>query len=190
MSVSISLRHGMSLTRLMIRGRESCSTCRNVLAIIQSTPAATMTQTRHILSQAVTRRVQAMTERHDEVVEKLNEGSGDIASLGKEMSSLAQVASLAQRMSLLENEVESLKELLSEAEAAKDTELMEECQKELEELEETRKELEKRVLYAILPRDADDYGCDAVLEIRAGTGGDEVGACQNEKFSTFVEFMN
>ena len=142
-------------------------------------------QRRNVLSEAVNRRVQAMVERHDAVVQQLNEGSGDIASLGNEMSSLAQVASLAKRMSTMKEEAQSLEELLDEAKGANDEDMIEECQQELKELEEKRKLVEKRMLYAILPRDEDDYSSDAVLEIRAGTGGDEAALFAGELLEAY-----
>lgn len=44
---------------------------------------------------------------------------------------------------------------------------------ELERIQSSRKRLEKKVRIAILPRDENDYQSDAIVEIRAGTGGDE-----------------
>jgi len=172
MSVSLpSLREGASIRRIL-----ALYHCPSILSL----------QRRHILSEAVNRRVQALVERHEEVVEQLNEGSGDIASLGKEMSSLAQVTSLSKRMSAVKEEVQSLQELLQEAKSAKDTDMMKECQEELKELEETRKLVEKRVLYAVLPRDEDDYTSDAVMEIRAGTGGDEAALFTGELLEAYA----
>ena len=53
-----------------------------------------------------------------------------------------------------------------------DPELAELAQAELAELDSREAELEERVQYALLPRDAVEDR-DALLEIRAGTGGDE-----------------
>ena len=46
------------------------------------------------------------------------------------------------------------------------------AKKELEDLIGIEKELEKEIQLAVLPKDKDDSK-NAVLEIRAGTGGDE-----------------
>lgn len=56
--------------------------------------------------------------------------------------------------------------------ASEDEELAEMAQAELPELEARERELEEQVQYALLPRDAMEDR-DALLEIRAGTGGDE-----------------
>lgn len=140
-------------------------------------------QRRCILSEAVQRRVQAVVERHNDVVQQLNEGSGDAASLGKEMSSLAPVASLAERLSFLHEETEALQDLINDA---SDTEMVNECQQELQQLEESKAQLEKRVLYAVLPRDEDDYSSDAVMEVRAGTGGDEAALFTGELLEAYA----
>mmetsp|Transcript_58282 Transcript_58282/g.86653 ORF Transcript_58282/g.86653 Transcript_58282/m.86653 type:complete len:91 (+) Transcript_58282:41-313(+) len=49
-------------------------------------------------------------------------------------------------------------------------------------LNEKKNLLEQCLIEAVIPKDEDDYGCDAILEIRAGTGGDEV------SFSLFLFF--
>lgn len=56
--------------------------------------------------------------------------------------------------------------------AGEDADLAEMARAELPELEARLKELEEKVQYALLPRDALEDR-DALLEIRAGTGGDE-----------------
>jgi hypothetical protein len=172
MSLINSSLKSMSLMRIVAAlGRYSCPVCVDVVALDRH---GAKLQRRCVFSEAVGRRVKVMTERHDKVVEHLNEGSGDIASLGKEMSSLAQVASLAEQLSSLEKEAKSIQDLLTQAENENDSDMKEVCKTELESLHEKIKVIELRVLYAILPRDEDDYRSDAVLEIRAGTGGDEV----------------
>jgi peptide chain release factor 1 len=133
--------------------------------------------------------VKAMADRHGEIVAQLNKGSGDIASLGKEMSSLAQVASLAEQLTSLEEETESIQDLLSQAENENDSDMVEVCKTEREGLEEKIKVIEKRVLYALLPQDEDDYISDAVLEIRAGTGGDEVRSFCGVNYCVLSTFM-
>jgi peptide chain release factor 1 len=145
-----------------------------VIMATRDSRAARFLQRRYVLSKTVGRRMKAMADRHDEVVAQLNEGSGDMASLGKEVSSLAQVASLAGQLTSLEEEIESIQDLLRQAENENDSDMIQACKTEMEGLEEKIKITEKRVSYAILPQDDDDYKSDAVLEIRAGTGGDEV----------------
>ena len=122
-------------------------------------------------SPAVIKRVAAMVSRHAEVAALLNSGEQS-ASLGKEFSRLAPVASLDERAKEMTNEIASLAELLAEAKRMKDKEMEEECISEIERINAELDSVESRMVYAVLPTDDDD-GADAVLEVRAGTGGDE-----------------
>jgi peptide chain release factor 1 len=81
------------------------------------------------------------------------------------------VVSLHEKRHSLESEEESIQELLKEAASDKDME--QECQEELERIKEDKVRLERRMQSAILPKDEDDFRSDAIVEIRAGTGGDE-----------------
>mmetsp|Transcript_22570 Transcript_22570/g.64940 ORF Transcript_22570/g.64940 Transcript_22570/m.64940 type:complete len:460 (+) Transcript_22570:35-1414(+) len=125
-------------------------------------------------SPAVVKRVESMVSRHDEIVAMLNTGEhGTSASLGKELSRLAPVANLDERIKELRTEKASLMELLTEAQSMDDAEMEEDCTSEMERIDSQVASLESRLVYAVLPRDEDDLGTDAVLEVRAGTGGDE-----------------
>jgi peptide chain release factor 1 len=55
-----------------------------------------------------------------------------------------------------------------------------ECQEELDQLQEEKVALEKRFRNAILPKDENDFRSDAIVEIRAGTGGDEAAMFASE----------
>ena len=71
--------------------------------------------------------------------------------------------------------------------AGEDAELAELAQAELEELEAREKTLEEQVQYALLPRDAVEDR-DALLEIRAGTGGDEAALFAADLLSMYQRF--
>lgn len=120
--------------------------------------------------------------RHDDIMAQLSEGSG--AALGKELPSLAPVANLHESLSSLDDEEASMKELLEDAISLEDKELEAECQEELENIEETRAQLEKRVINAVIPKDLDDVEA-AILEVRAGTGGDEAALFAGELLDAY-----
>ena len=69
--------------------------------------------------------------------------------------------------------MDSMQELKAQAQELDDEEMMQECKTELEELQERLIQIGEQMMEAALPKNEDDYGADAVLEIRAGTGGDE-----------------
>ena len=59
----------------------------------------------------------------------------------------------------------------------KDADLKDMAKEELELLQTEQTELEERIRILLLPKDPEDAK-DAILEIRAGTGGDEAALCR------------
>ena len=88
--------------------------------------------------------------------------------LMREHSEMSELNDLAVAYRKLLSDIESTREMLEDPEIA---EMAEEELAELEELLETRTQ-EARI--ALLPKDPDDYK-NALLEVRAGAGGDEAG---------------
>ena len=88
--------------------------------------------------------------------------------LMREHSEMSELNDLAVAYRKLLSDIESTREMLEDPEMA---EMAEEELAELEELLETRTQ-EARI--ALLPKDPDDYK-NALLEVRAGAGGDEAG---------------
>lgn len=142
------------------------------------------TQHRYVLSASVQRRVEAMVSKHEKIMQRLSEG--EASSLAKELPVLAPVARLHQKISLLNNEEQSMKELLAAAISSDDKELLEECEEELRQIEVTREMIEKRVIDAVLPKDEDDTEA-AIMEIRAGTGGDEAALFAAELLEAYTK---
>ena len=70
-----------------------------------------------------------------------------------------------------------------------DNEMKEMAKSELENLISTEKELEKEIQIAVLPKDKDDSK-NAVLEIRAGTGGDEAGLFAADLFRMYQRYSD
>jgi len=130
-----------------------------------------------------------MVQRHHEVVKLLNDPdtakSREFSSLGKEMSSLAKVVALQESLADLEAELQGVQELLDEA--GQDKELQAECYADMERIQAELPLLEKRILDAVLPHDPNDTDSDAILEIRAGTGGDEAALFAGELLNTYQQ---
>ena len=129
------------------------------------------TQQRWILSQAIEDRLVAMRARHDEILGELRSG-GSPANMGAgELSSLTRAMKLMDQRDELNEEEKQLKDLLEESAGV--AEMEQECMDELKRNSDNRTQLEKKMLDAILPHEEEDYTGDAILEIRAGAGGDE-----------------
>jgi peptide chain release factor 1 len=138
---------------------------------IMQSPAVFIIHRRNFLSPALTRRLDSIVSRHEELLALIEESPEDGFTHGKELSSLAQVVSLDEKIKAYEEEEQSIKELRQEA--GEDKDLQQECSSELERLEVSKTRLQKKIRNALLPKDEDDTDSDAIVEIRAGTGGDE-----------------
>lgn len=133
--------------------------------------AAVAVHRRTFLSPALTRRLDTIVSRHEELLALIEQSPEDGFTHGKELSSLTQVVSLNEKIRALEEEEHSIKELLQEA--GEDKDMQRECTAELEFLEARNTRLQKKMRDALLPKDENDTDSDAIVEIRAGTGGDE-----------------
>ena len=94
----------------------------------------------------------------------------EFVNLSKEYSSLSEVASIASEHQTLVKNIEDL-EQLSKMEA-EDLELATEAKKELVDLRNKKEHLIQELRILLLPKDEDDEK-NVILEIRAGTGGEE-----------------
>ena len=91
--------------------------------------------------------------------------------MSKEYKDLERVVTVARKYQGVLKQAAEDQDVVNQNE---DQELVELARAELEELEPQRKELEDRLKVLLLPRDENDAR-NAIVEIRAGTGGDEAG---------------
>jgi peptide chain release factor 1 len=91
-----------------------------------------------------------------------------MAALGREHRQLSTVVALGERISRIENELDQARELV----AGDDEELAAEARSEIERLESELDRLYAQAKPALLPHDPLNDR-PAIVEIRAGTGGDE-----------------
>lgn len=110
--------------------------------------------------------------RHKIVGEKLVDSDGmsrdEFIAYSKEYAELSDIEKMAQNYLSKLKEFEEL-EIMSES---SDKEIAEMAKTELYELKDNLPRLERQVKLALLPKDEDDEK-NAILEVRAGTGGEE-----------------
>jgi peptide chain release factor 1 len=93
---------------------------------------------------------------------------GKLKSLGREHTRLVPVVRLADRLKRLQQDLEQARELVGEA----DPELVGLAKADLARLPSEISAIQEQLHELLLPRDPHDER-DAIMEIRAGTGGDE-----------------
>lgn len=114
-----------------------------------------------------------VVNRHDEIQALLsspNLGSDELIRMNKEMSELAPVVEAIHNYNRMENNMNDAKAMMDDA--SLDKEMREMAEMEYFELKEQLPEMEKNIKIALLPKDEEDEK-NAILEVRAGTGGDE-----------------
>ncbi len=104
--------------------------------------------------------------------------------LGQEHTALEEVVKSIERYERLLAERDDLREMIA---AEKDAELAEMAREELEELEERLPKIENELRLLLIPRDPEDLK-DAIVEIRAGTGGDEAALFVGDLFRMYQKF--
>ena len=92
-------------------------------------------------------------------------------NLVKEHASLKNVANLASEYRTLTESIKETKSLIREE---TDRDITELAREELDDLEQQQIDIEKDLRIALLPKDPNDKK-NVIMEIRAGTGGDEAG---------------
>jgi peptide chain release factor 1 len=141
---------------------------------------------RTIVSVAVQRRIDQLLERHAQLLKELEHNHN--AASGKELSSLSKIVALIHHKQTLQTEQTSWEELSRDAMETNDLQLQQECSSELETLLVKQHSIDEAILQALLPNDDDDtIQSDAIIEVRAGTGGDEASLFAFELLQSYIK---
>lgn len=111
----------------------------------------------------------------------------DYVKLSKEYAELSPVVEVIKGMEATLAEIADLEELLADAET--DAEMREMAEPELETLKESLPDKERQLSIILLPKDAADEK-SAILEVRAGTGGDEASLFAGDLFRMYSRYAD
>ena len=116
-------------------------------------------------------KVKDIITKHDSLERELSSGSIDpklFAKKSKEYSSLGDIIKVAREYVNFENDIKDLLNMVQDK--SNDQEMIELAQKDLNELVKKKEKYENDLKLFLLPKDEDDNK-NAIVEIRAGTGG-------------------
>ncbi len=105
--------------------------------------------------------------------------------LNKEYRDLEEIDLVYKEYKSVLDNIKSSKELLAIEE---DPEMREMAKMEIDELESKRPELEEKIKYLLIPKDPEDDK-NAIIELRAGTGGDEACIFVEDIFRMYTMFF-
>ncbi|MFV0432114.1 MAG: peptide chain release factor 1 [Alphaproteobacteria bacterium] len=130
--------------------------------------------------------------RHAEIESLLNSGEAasdakEFAKLSREYAEIGKVVDEIRKYMDLVNTIKESKELIEDSETDGDLKTL--AQEELRDAENQMSEQEHIVQIALLPKDAADER-SAILEIRAGTGGDEAGLFAADLYRMYQRYAS
>lgn len=136
------------------------------------------------------REYETFARRHQELSDRLADPAifqnpNEYRDVNREFSRISKVYEALKAYKTAEQRLADAKEMLR---TEKDAELLELAQLEFDELKDSIEELRQGVVEAMVPPDADDEK-NAILEIRAGTGGDEAALFAGDLFRMYSRYV-
>ncbi|HEX8574627.1 MAG TPA: peptide chain release factor 1 [Allosphingosinicella sp.] len=131
-------------------------------------------------------RIAAIEARREELQNAMSAGNvapDEFVRLSKDYAEIEPVAAAAREVRRIRAEMELLAEMLADSNA----EIREMANDELSELQARLPEAERALALKLLPRDSADQR-PAMLEIRAGTGGDEAALFAGDLFRMYQRY--
>lgn len=133
-------------------------------------------------------RIEQLLERHDYLGHAMSSpdqlSSDEFVKLSKEYSELEPVVNAARALKEARNEIADLGEMVATTD---DPEMKELAQEEFLELKDRIPQMDRDLSIQLLPKDAADER-SAILEIRAGTGGDEAALFAGDLFRMYERY--
>ena len=125
---------------------------------------------------------------YQEIIKLIEENINDyqkIAELSKEKSDLEEIVAKSREYRQIIRNIEEAQEII----ASSDDELSELAKDDLDRLLPLSEELEKDLKALLVPKDPRDKK-NVIIEIRAGTGGDEAGLFAADMFRTYSRYAD
>ena len=134
-------------------------------------------------------RLETLRQHFEEIEETLARPEvatdhGRVQTLAKERASIESLVSLYEEYRDVAQQAEDTRTVLLET---SEEDIKEMAQEELEALQERREHLEYRLRLALLPKDPNDER-DVIVEVRAGTGGEEAALFAAELYRMYARY--
>lgn len=135
------------------------------------------------------KRLEKIKDKYDNINQQLADPENlsnreKLISLSKERSDLEEIVNSYNQYSKIIKDIDENKKIID---SGNDKELAEIAEEELSGLEQERDNLEEQIKILLLPKDKDDDK-DVIMEIRAGTGGEEAALFANDLFRMYSRY--
>lgn len=134
-------------------------------------------------------KISRIKEKYDRITEQLSDpqnlnNNEKLIQLSRERSDLTPLIESFARYTKVINDITGNKELIESG----DKDFAEIAQAELNSLNEQKEKLEEELKILLLPKDPNDSN-DVIMEIRAGTGGDEAALFAGDLFRMYTRYF-
>ena len=139
---------------------------------------------------SIEKSLQKLLNRKIELEKILSSGelsSGDVISFSTELSEITPVAEQANLVSKLKENLFETQTIINDQNNEKD--FIDLAKDELDEIKENLNKETKKLKLLLIPKDKDDSR-NAIIEIRAGTGGDEAALFVSDLFNMYNRFSS
>lgn len=129
-----------------------------------------------------------LVRRHDELGDTLARGEvsgSDFSKISKEYAELTPIVEVIREYSNAKKSIVDLEQMLKDPSC--DSEMKKLAEEEIYELKQNLPALTRKVQLSLLPKDAADEK-NAILEVRAGTGGDEAALFAADLFNMYQRY--
>ncbi len=136
--------------------------------------------------------LESIVEKHHKLGDSLSDPSSfsdnrEFAKISKEYSDLTPVVEKINEFNEVQQSIKEISEIISDPES--DADMKELATEELEENKKLLPELEDEIKIALLPKDKDDDK-NVIIEIRAGTGGDEAALFAGDLLGMYIRYAD
>lgn len=136
-------------------------------------------------------KLQQVKERYEEINQAMADPAiydrpQEYAELMKEHTQLKELVEDFEKWRSISNQISGNRELI---EMDEDAELTEMAREENKELKQKLADLEEEIKYKLIPKDPDDSK-NCIIEIRAGTGGDEAALFAGDLFDMYRRYAD
>ncbi len=136
-------------------------------------------------------KLKAIKEKYDKINEQLSDPAilsdqSKYIALGKERMQIVEIVEAFNEYETLIKNLEGNKEIIDTSD---DKELLEIAESELEELKEKQINLEEKIKFLLIPKDPDDDK-SVIVEVRAGTGGEEAGLFAADLYRMYSRYAD
>jgi peptide chain release factor 1 len=134
-------------------------------------------------------KLKEIREKYNRIHEELSDPEimshqDKLIKLSKERSELQEIVDSYDLYIKVQKNIDGNNEIIS---SSNDKELIELAEIELDDLLQQREEIEENIKVMLIPKDPDDNK-DVILEVRAGTGGEEAGLFAGDLFRMYTRF--